>query len=208
MEHLLRWKSLKKIPIISLYWFTARQKTGTLQCQKWSLFESKFSVESNGFVPSIRNSKWRTNIKNQGAFNNFAKFTVKYLCRTLFFCPFWSSCRYVGLEVFQKGLHHRCFSIKIVKFYRKSFSQNTAVRLFLMSFNFFNESLALSPTNQHSHSKLSRTFRKEKCLLQRYLKSSGKNKVNGNILRLRLTWQTKGYFAEAVTRKCLAKKVL
>ena len=43
-----------------------------------------------------------------------------------------------GLTALSKGLHHRCFSIKIVKFYRKSFSQNTAVRLLLISFNIFN----------------------------------------------------------------------
>ena len=32
------------------------------------------------FLASIRNKKWFRNIKNQGAFNNVAKFAVKRLC--------------------------------------------------------------------------------------------------------------------------------
>ena len=41
------------MPVILLYLFAAQQKTSTLCRQKWSLFESKFSAESNGFVTSI-----------------------------------------------------------------------------------------------------------------------------------------------------------
>ena len=41
------------MPVIPLYLFAAQQKTSTLRRQKWSLLESKFSVESNGFVPSF-----------------------------------------------------------------------------------------------------------------------------------------------------------
>ena len=41
---------------------------------------------------------------------------------------------------------------------------NTAARLLLISCNNFESSLALSVINQFSHSQLSRTFRKEKCL--------------------------------------------
>ena len=48
----------------------------------------------------------------------------------------------------------------------------------------------------------------EKCLLWKYLKEKGKNKINSNILWLRLTGKTKGYFVEAVTRTCFARKVL
>ena len=48
-----REKKEKKMPVISLHCFAAQQKTSTLQRQKWSLFESKFSEESNGFVPSF-----------------------------------------------------------------------------------------------------------------------------------------------------------
>ena len=44
-------KSLKKNPVISLYWFAAQQKTSTLLRQT----DSKFSVEPNGFVSSFSN---------------------------------------------------------------------------------------------------------------------------------------------------------
>ena len=68
-------------------------------------------------------------------------------------------------KLFSGRLHRRCFSIKIKKFYRISFSQNTAAQLLLISCNNFNESLALSVKNQFRRSQLSGTFRKEKCLL-------------------------------------------
>ena len=41
------------MPVISLNWFAAQQKISTIRRQKLSLFESKFSVELNGFVPSF-----------------------------------------------------------------------------------------------------------------------------------------------------------
>ena len=52
--------------------------------------------------------------------------------------------------------------------------------------------------------------KKEKCLLSKYLKEKGKNKINGNILTLwlTLTWKTKGSVAETVTRTCFTRKVL
>ena len=65
----------------------------------------------------------------------------------------------------KKGLHHRCFSMKIGKFYRTSALQNNALRLLLISCDIFNALLALSVINQFSHSQLLRIFRKEKCLL-------------------------------------------
>ena len=68
-----------------------------------------------------------------------------------------------GLTVFPKRTPG-CFSMKTAEFYRTSFLQNTAARLLLISCNDFNVSLALSVINQFSHSQLSRTFRKEKCL--------------------------------------------
>ena len=41
------------MPVISLYWLSAQQKTSTLRRQKQNLLDSKFSVESNGFVPNF-----------------------------------------------------------------------------------------------------------------------------------------------------------
>ena len=52
----------------------------------------------------------------------------------------------------KKGLHHKCFSMKIVKFYRTSFLQNNAARQLLISRDIFNLLLALSVINKFSHS--------------------------------------------------------
>ena len=62
--------------------------------------------------------------------------------------PFQCSCRHVGLQFFQKGLPHKCFSRKFVKFYRTSFLQNNAARLLLVSYSIFNVSLALPVINR------------------------------------------------------------
>ena len=51
----------------------------------------------------------------KGALKNFAKFTGKHLCQSLFFN------KVVGLwptTLFKKRLWHRCFSVKFLKFLR------------------------------------------------------------------------------------------
>ena len=137
----------------------------------------------------------------QSAFNNFAKFTVKHLCQSLFliklqtwWCATLSAKKTLAqvfstkfskifkktyfvehvrtdawvkwtkkivftksiyrktpvmtaaadicpCSFFQKGIHHRCFSMKIWKFYR-IFLQNNAARLLLISCDIFHVSLA------------------------------------------------------------------
>ena len=57
-----------------------------------------------------------------------------------------------GLSFSKKGLHHRCFSMKIGKFYRTSILQINAGRLLLISCDIFNGLLALSVIYQFSHS--------------------------------------------------------
>ena len=47
----------------------------------------------------------------------------------------------------KKRLHHRCFSMKSLKFYRTPILQNNAARLLLISCDIFNVSLALSVKN-------------------------------------------------------------
>ena len=55
-------------------------------------------------------------------------------------------------KLFKKELYHRCFSMKIGKFYRTSILQNNAARLLLISCAIFNALLALSVLNQLGHS--------------------------------------------------------
>ena len=60
----------------------------------------------------------------KGVLRNFAKFTGKYLCRSLFFN------KAAGLEAFiKKRFWHRCFPVNFAKFLRTLFSQNTSRKL-------------------------------------------------------------------------------
>ena len=56
-----------------------------------------------------------------------------------------------GLTVFQKGLYHRRFSIKILSFKEHIFTEQSA-RLLLIFCGIFDLSLALSVINQFSQS--------------------------------------------------------
>ena len=62
-----------------------------------------------------RSSHWRCSIE-RGVLENFAKFTGKHLCQSLFI---------------KKGLWHRCFPVNFAKFLRAHFLQNTSGRLLL-----------------------------------------------------------------------------
>ena len=57
----------------------------------------------------------------KGALKNFAKFTGKYLCQSLFLIKLlaWGLAR----------LWHKCFPVNFTKFLRTSFLQNTSERL-------------------------------------------------------------------------------
>ena len=60
---------------------------------------------------------------------NFAKFTRKHLCRSLFFN------KVAGLRqlfLLKERLLHRCFPVNFAKFLRKPFLQNTSGPLFLL----------------------------------------------------------------------------
>ena len=53
IAHTSFFKIFEKMRVISLYWFAAQQQNSSLRRQKYSLFRSKFSVESNEYVPSF-----------------------------------------------------------------------------------------------------------------------------------------------------------
>ena len=56
----------------------------------------------------------------KGVFRNFAKFTGKHLCQSLFLN------KVAGLSLFKKRLWHRCFLVNFAKFLRNLFLQNTS----------------------------------------------------------------------------------
>ena len=61
---------------------------------------------------------WRCSVR-KGILINFAKFTGKHLCQSLFF------------DLLKKRLWHRCFPVNFAKFLRTPFLQNTSGLLLL-----------------------------------------------------------------------------
>ena len=76
-------------------------------------------------MTTIRSSHRRCSVK-KGVLRNFAKFTGKHLCQTLFFNNI------AGLRpaaLLKKRLWHRCFAVNFAKFLRTPILQNTSGRL-------------------------------------------------------------------------------
>ena len=74
-----------------------------------------------------RSSHRRCSVR-KGVYRNFAKFTEKHLCQSLFFN------KVAGLSLptlLKKRLWHRCFPLKFAKFLRPPFLQITSVHLLL-----------------------------------------------------------------------------
>ena len=76
---------------------------------------------------ALRSSHWRCSVR-KGVLRNFAHFTGKHLCQSLFFN------QVAGLSpavLLTKRLWHRCFPVNFVKFLRAPILQNIFGRLFL-----------------------------------------------------------------------------
>ena len=76
---------------------------------------------------NCRSSHQRCSLR-KGVIRNFAKFTGKHLCQSLFFYKVAGQ----GLRpasLLKKRLWHRCFPVDFAKFLRTPFSQNTLRRL-------------------------------------------------------------------------------
>ena len=74
-----------------------------------------------------KSSQCRCSLR-KGVLGNFAKFTGKHLCQSLFFNKF------AGLgpaTLLKKRFWHRCFPMNFAKLLRTTFSQNTSGRLLL-----------------------------------------------------------------------------
>ena len=81
---------------------------------------------------SIRSSHRGCSLR-KGALRNFAKFTGKQLCPSLFFN------KVAGLRpatLLESRLWHRCFPVNFAKFLRTAFLQNTSGRLLLSLWSF------------------------------------------------------------------------
>ena len=89
----------------------------------------KHSLSSSIICPDVidRSSHRRCSVR-KGVLRNYAEFTGKHLCQTLF------SNKVAGLSpatLFKKRLWHRYFPVNFAKFLRTPFLQNTSSRLFL-----------------------------------------------------------------------------
>ena len=107
-------------------------KKGGLRCGFAKKFEVLWIVQSRGTLTelgALRNSQRWYSVR-KGALRNYAKFTGKHLCQTLFFNKV-SALR--SATLLKYGLWHRCFSVNFVKCLRPPFLQNTLGRLLLCS---------------------------------------------------------------------------
>ena len=83
-----------------------------------------------------RSSHWRCAIK-KGVVKNFAKFTGKHQCQSVFFSKVWDL---RPITILKEGPWHRLFSLNFAKCFRTLFLQNHSRRLLLdfwISFAFF-----------------------------------------------------------------------
>ena len=85
----------------------------------WIWFESPpLNIKWN--LPAFKSNHRRCSVKN-GALRNFAKFTGKPLCPSLFFNKVAGTA-----TLLKKRLWRRCFPVDFVKFLRTPFLQNTS----------------------------------------------------------------------------------
>ena len=104
----------------------------SVQIQLFNDFKGAESVLNceNSMLLIYRSSHQMRSMK-KGVLRNFAKFTGKLLCQSLFFN------KVAGLmpaTLLKKRLWHRCFPVNFVKFLRTPFLQNTSRRLLLYFF--------------------------------------------------------------------------
>ena len=64
--------------------------------------------------------------EKEGVLRNFARFTGKHLCQSLFFNKV---IRLRQATLSKRRLWHRCFPVNLAKFLKTTFSQNTSGRL-------------------------------------------------------------------------------
>ena len=106
---------------------------GTEYCVKYRNLESIV----------VKSSRQRCSVK-KGVLRNFAKFTGKHVCQSLFFNKVaGADCNFI-----KKILWHRCFPVYFAKFLRAPFSQNTVRRLLLCG-NTWNMILLQSQISKH-----------------------------------------------------------
>ena len=94
---------------------------------------------------SYRSSHGRCSVK-KGVPRNFAKFTGKHLCQSLFLNRVAGD---MPATLFKKILWHRCFYVNFAKFLGTPFLQNTSGRLLLkLYFSFYYKAFPEAATGE------------------------------------------------------------
>ena len=80
-----------------------------------------------GQGPGFRSSRWIVLSLRKGVFKNFANFTGKQLCGSLFLWSYKLPTR----KVFKNRLQHKCFPVKFERLLRTAILKNICKRLLL-----------------------------------------------------------------------------
>ena len=99
---------------------------------KISDFQKVSSQVKRNLFSFNRGSHRRRSVR-KGVLRNFAKFTGKHLCQSLFVNKA-AGLRPTSPSLFKKRLWHRGFPVNFVKFLRIPFLQNTSGRLLLIQY--------------------------------------------------------------------------
>ena len=106
-----------------------KYKQSTSILQFYSKTSAKLSISSDIVWCSVnKNNPKYAEAATRGVFRNFAKFTGKHLCQSLFYN------KVAGLRtttLLQKRPWHKCFPINFAKFLRTAFLQNISGQLLL-----------------------------------------------------------------------------
>ena len=106
---------------------------------------TNFLYVTNINFAQIRSSHRRCSVR-KFFLRNFAKFTGKNLCQSLYFNK---AADLSPATLSKQRLLHRCFPVNFAKFLRTPFLQNTSVRLLLKNFV---KVIKMKPAYQHSAS--------------------------------------------------------
>ena len=128
ISFLMLWKGIVALPACK-YWSCHKSY---IWVQQRKSFQIKMSIKRWAFVD--QNPPWIDNKRKQppevfykkNIRKNFAKFTRKHLCQSLF-------AGHGPATWLKKRLWHGCFPVNFAKFLRTPFSQNTYGRLLLQS---------------------------------------------------------------------------
>ena len=111
-------------------WSGKSQEFEKLVGEKWVIFQKWLNFSLTKIFPDKVVLVYRKCSVRKGVLENFANFTGKYLCWSLFI---WS-CKPSACKFFKNRLQHKCFPVKFAKVLRIPIFRNICKRLLLEVF--------------------------------------------------------------------------